>query len=163
MKDWFESLDKRERIFVISGAAVVVISLLYAFVWTPLDKGHKTLETSVATWQRSLAEIRPLKGLQQSSGNAGQAARVDTQQTPVVIVDQTLRARGLDRSLKRSQPTTGSGIRVEFENVAFDDLVLWLGDLSSQYGMQVSSGSMSTASRAGPGRINATLTLERAL
>ena len=68
-----------------------------------------------------------------------------SQQTPVVIVDQTLRARGLDRALRRSQPTTSNGIRVEFENVAFDDLVLWLDDLGSQYAMQVASGSTSDA------------------
>ena len=86
-----------------------------------------------------------------------------SRQTPVVIVDQTLRARGLDRALRRSQPTTSNGIRVEFENVAFDDLVLWLDDLGSQYAMQVASGSLSTSSQAAPGRINATLTLERAL
>jgi type II secretory pathway component PulM len=52
---------------------------------------------------------------------------------------------------------------VEFENVAFDDLVLWLGDLSTQYAMDVTSGSFSASSRAEVGRINATLTLERAL
>ena len=86
-----------------------------------------------------------------------------SRQTPVVIVDQTLRARGLDRALRRSQPTTSNGIRVEFENVAFDDLVLWLDDLGSQYAMQVASGSLSTTAQATPGRINATLTLERSL
>jgi general secretion pathway protein M len=78
-----------------------------------------------------------------------------------VIVDQTLRARGLHEALQRSQPTTSDGIRVEFEDVAFDDLVLWLGDLSRQYSMQVSSGSVSAAAQSGPGRVNATLTLER--
>lgn len=163
MKDWFETLESRERIFVLGGAAVVVIALLWAFVWSPLDKGHKRLESSVAAWESSLAELRPLIGMQQTSGSSGQPTRVSSQQTPVVIVDQTLRARGLDRSLKRSQPTTSSGIRVEFENVAFDDLVMWLGDLGTQYAMHVSSGTLSTASRAGPGRINATLTLERTL
>ncbi len=163
MKDWFENLEPREQLFVGAGAVVVVLSVLFAFVWVPLDKGHKTLETSVATWERSLAELRPLRGLQQSAGTSQPAPRANAQQTPVVIVDRTLRARGLDRSLRRSQPTTGSGIRVEFEGVAFDDLVLWLNDLSTQYAMHVASGSMSTANRAGPGRINATLTLERAL
>ena len=86
----------------------------------------------------------------------------DSNQTPVVVVDQTLRARGLNGSLKRRQPTP-NGIRVEFENVAFDELVLWLGDLSTRYSMEVQAGSMSVASRAGPGRINASLTLERSL
>ncbi len=162
MKDWFESLEQRERAFVAGGAAVATIALLYAIIWMPLDKGHKALVTSVTTWERSLAELRPLTGLPQTPGDSAKAS-LGAQQAPVVIIDQTLRARGLDRSLKRSQPTTSNGIRVEFENVAFDELVLWLGDLSSQYAMHVSSGSLSKANRAEPGRINATLTLERTL
>ena len=163
MRDWFDSLEQRERLFVTGGAIAVVVALFYVFVWLPLDKSHRDLSASVSTWERSLAELRPLKGMQlPSSGNTRPAAS-GAGQTPVVIVDQTLRARGLDRSLQRSQPTTSNGIRVEFENVAFDDLVLWLGDLSAQYAMDVTSGSVSVSNRAEPGRINATLTLERAL
>lgn len=161
MRDWFETLELRERLFVTGGAAVVLIALFYAFVWLPLDNGQKSLSTNVANWERSLAELRPLKGIQRSPTSARQTQSSNRQQTPVIIVDQSLRARGLDRSLQRSQPTTSNGIRVEFENVVFDELVLWLGDLSRQYGMHVTQGSFSAANRAGPGRINATLTLER--
>jgi len=161
MRDWLDSLESRERLFVLGGAVAVALALLYAFVWAPLDKGHRSLQSSVADWQQSLAELRPLRGVQTTPGNNNRPV-VSSNQTPVVIVDQTLRVRGLDRSLRRSQPTTSNGIRVEFENVAFDDLVLWLNDLSSQYSMQVASGSLSTSTQAGPGRINATLTLERA-
>jgi len=162
MRDWFEALDTRERAFVLGGMVVVVIALFYAFVWMPLDKGQQELRSSVVAWERSLAELRPLASLQSASPNAARQVQGGAQQTPVVIVDQTLRARGLDRSLQRSQPTTSNGIRVEFENVAFDEIVLWLGDLGAQYAMHVTSGSLSTTARAGPGRINATLTLERA-
>ena len=162
MKDWFESLDPRERLFVSGGASVVVIALFYAFIWLPRDKGQKTLAADIAAWERSLAELRPLKNIPAASAGTSQP-RASDQQTPVVIVDRSLRARGLDRSLKRSQPTTSNGIRVEFESVAFDDLVLWLGDLSTQYAMQVSAGSFSAANQTEPGRINATLTLERTL
>ena len=162
MKDWFDSLEPRERLFVLGGGVVGVIAVFYALIWLPLDKGQKTLAADVATWERSLAELRPLKNIPAAASTASQP-RTGSQQTPVVIVDQSLRARGLDRSLKRSQPTTSNGIRVEFENVAFDDLVLWLGDLSAQYAMQVSAGSFSAANQSEPGRINATLTLERNL
>lgn len=163
MKSWLASLEFRERLFVLGGAAVVIVTLLYTLVWTPLDSGHKALQSKVVVWERSLAELRPLRGMQAASTATQPSVAGGTQQTPVVIVDLTLRARGLDRSLQRSQPTTSNGIRVEFENVAFDDLVLWLGDLSTQYAMHVSSGSLSTSTRADPGRINATLTLERNL
>ena len=161
MKDWFTGLEQREQIFVAGGAVVVLIAVLYSLVWVPLDTGHKALAEDVAVWQRSLADLKPLKGQQPATASGNATVIAGANQTPVVIVDQTLRARGLDRALKRSQPTTSNGIRVEFENVAFDDLVLWLGDLSSQYAMQVSSGSMSTSSQSAPGRINATFTLER--
>ena len=162
MKDWFDTLDSRERNFVLGGAVAVALAILYTTIWTPLDQGHESLQSSVARWQQSLTELRPLQGQQPAAATSSSPA-TNTQQTPVVIVDQSLRVRGLDRSLKRSQPTTSNGIRVEFENVAFDDLVLWLGDLSVQYGMHVASGSLSTSTQAGPGRINATLTLERGL
>jgi type II secretory pathway component PulM len=162
MKHWFDSLDSRERLFVLAGGAAIVLALLYAFLWTPLDQGHRALQASVTAWERSLAELRPLRGMTPALSTTG-SQNPASRQTPVVIVDLTLRARGLDRALRRSQPTTSNGIRVEFENVAFDDLVLWLDDLGSQYSMQVASGSMSTSSQAAPGRINATLTLERAL
>ena len=161
MRDWFEALDARERLFVALGAIAVAVIVLYGMLWVPFDKSHKQLASDVERWQRSLAELRPLKSA--LGGQAGNvvAARPASNQTPVVIVDQTARSRGLDRSLKRSQPTTSTGIRVEFEDVAFDDLVLWLGDLSTQYGLVMQQGSFSK-SQVGPGRVNSTLTLERA-
>jgi general secretion pathway protein M len=162
MKDWFYSLQAREQTFVGVGAVVVTLTLMWGLLWLPLDNGHKELRMKVSNWEKSLEELRPLSAAIQSGGSTGTAAIDASDQTPVVVVDQTLRARGLNSSVKRRQPTP-NGIRVEFENVAFDDLVLWLGDLSSRYSMEVQAGSMSVASRAGPGRINASLTLERAL
>jgi len=161
MRDWFENLEAREKLFVSAGAIIVALSLIYGFVWAPLDKNHAQVTASVSDWQRSLAELRPLRGsVQDASANTQRPAA--GQQSPIIVVDQTLRSRGLEQFRRRSQPTTSNGIRIEFENVAFDDLVLWLGDLADQYGMHVQAGSLSAGSRAGPGRINATLTLERA-
>ncbi len=163
MKDWFQDLEPRERLFIAGGGVVVLAALFYAFVWMPLDNKHQDLAARVESWERSLAELQPLKGMRLPTGSRPATAPAGAARTPVVIVDQTLRARGLDRALQRSQPTTSNGIRVEFENVAFDDLVLWLGDLSNQYAMDVTSGSFSTANRSEVGRVNATLTLERAI
>lgn len=163
MRDWFESLAAREQMFVAIGAVIVAVSLLWGLIWVPLDRGHERRSQEVAAWQRSVSELGPLGArikLAPTSGGTNRTTRIEA---PVVIIDQTLRSRGLDRALKRSQPTTSNGIRVEFENVAFDELVVWLGDLSSQYSMNVQAGSFSAPARALPGRVNATMTLERAL
>lgn len=161
MRDWFESLEARERLFVSIGAVIVAIALLWGLIWAPLDKGHRELQQRVSTWERSLAEIRPLASMPQPQSGSRPASAAGAAQSPVVIVDSTLRSHGLGQP-KRSQPTP-NGIRVEFENVAFDKLVVWLGDLSYQYGMEVQAGSLSAATSDSPGRINATLTLERSL
>ena len=161
MRDWFENLEAREKLFVSIGAIVVALSLLYGLAWAPLDRNHAQVIASVSDWQQSLTELRPLRGAVQSSAS-GTPRAAASQQSPIIIVDQTLRSRGLEQFRQRSQPTTSNGIRIEFENVAFDDLVLWLGDLADQYGMHVQAGSLSAGGRSGPGRINATLTLERA-
>jgi len=160
MRVWFESLEARERLFVAAGAVVVSIALLWGLVWVPLDKGHRDVQQRVTTWERSLAELRPLASMP-GPQNGSTAAGASSAQSPVVVVDSTLRSHGLGQP-KRSQPTP-NGIRVEFENVAFDKLVVWLGALSSQYGMEVQAGSLSPATPATPGRVNATLTLERSL
>lgn len=158
--EWFESLEIRERLFVTAGAVVVALALLFAFAWVPLDRRHSEVATSVANWQRSLAELRPLKNLKANTPVPRSAN--GAQQSAIIIVDQTLRSRGLEQYRQRSQPTSTNGIRVEFEDVAFDDLVLWLGDLADQYAMNVQAGSVTAGSRRGPGRVNASLTLERA-
>ena len=161
MRDWFESLEPRERLFVSIGAAIVAIALLWGLIWAPLDRGHRELQQRVSTWERSLADIRPLASMPQPQSGSRPASTAGAAQSPVVIVDSTLRSHGLGQP-KRSQPTP-NGIRVEFENVAFDKLVVWLGDLSYQYGMEVQAGSLSAATSESPGRINASLTLERSL
>ena len=163
MNDWFESLEMRERIFVVVGAVVVAVALIYGLVWAPLDQKHTLLKSDVDNWQRSLTELRPLRSAQPSGSQARAGENSGSQMSPIIIVDQTLRSRGLERYRQRSQPTASNGIRVEFENVAFDELVLWLGDLSVQYEMHVQAGSFGKSTQVGQGRINATLTLERSL
>lgn len=163
MKAWFENLESREQIFVLGGAIFVAGALIYGLLWAPLDKSHQLVATSVTNWERSLSELGPLRSLAANGEQQGSSTVTSGQQAPIIIVDQTLRSRGLEQYRRRSQPTTNNGIRVEFENVAFDELVLWLGDLGDKHGMHVQAASLSAAAQAGPGRINASLTLERAL
>lgn len=160
MKDWFESLESRERVFVSTAAVFIVFAVYWFGIWQPLEQGEEDLSARVTNWQSSLAEMRSLKG-QLKSGDAA-AATAAGNQSLVVIVDNTLRSRDLYSALQRSQPTTTNGIRVEFTDIAFDELVLWLGELGNRYGLHAQTASFSQSSSNNPGRINASLTLERA-
>ena len=160
MKDWFEALEVRERFMVMGGGVFLAFALLYVSIWLPLDREQSTLAANVQSLRQSIAELKPLKASLAASGT--RQATVSTRtQSLVVIIDTTLRERGLYSSLQRSQPTRDNGIRIEFENASFDDLVLWLGDLGSRYGLQVVSGSFSIPAQGRQGWVNASLTLER--
>lgn len=162
MKDWFENLESREQLFVTIGGAATAVILLWAVIWMPLDRTHDTLTRNVSNWKNALADLQVVAAnLQAGTTDGTSPTQAGLNDSPVVIVDRTLRERSLNSTVKRQQPTP-NGIRVEFENVAFDQLVVWLGDLNTRYAMEVQAGSLSLASRAGPGRINASLTLERA-
>ncbi|HEX2138296.1 MAG TPA: type II secretion system protein GspM [Woeseiaceae bacterium] len=160
MKEWFESLEGRERLFVATAGVVLALAVFYLAVWLPLDRGQESAASGVQAWRSALADLRSMKGNLQAAGSA-RGAPAGLNQSLVVVVDNTLRSRDLYSSLQRSSPTPGNGIRLEFENVAFDELVLWLGDLARDYGLQVQSGSFSTSSGGASGRVNATLILER--
>ncbi len=161
MKDWFANLEQREQWIVGGGGVVVLVIVLWAFVWLPLDRGHQRVQSGVEVWQRALSDIRGIAARDSQPGGATQARPTNTNQSPVVIVDQTLRERNLNNAVQRRQPVP-NGIRVEFDDVPFDQLVVWLGDIYSSYGMAVQNGSMALTSLNEPGRIDATLTLERA-
>ncbi len=160
MKSWFYSLQSREQMMVLAAAMFVVFALVYFAIWMPLDRGQSSLSSSVTTWQRSLAELKPLKTAVRNAGSRN-AVRAGAGQSLVVIVDTTLRARNLDSVLQRSQPTGANGIRVEFKDAPFDDLIRWLGDLNHRYALQVQAGNFSVSTQNIPGRVNASLTLER--
>jgi general secretion pathway protein M len=158
MKDWFASLDDREQKFVVTAAVFLGFAILYLAIWMPLDKGHKQAASGVEIWQSSIEKLKPLQG-SLAGQSATQISPSNLQRPLVVVIDSTLRNRQLNTALQRSQPT-GDNILVEFENVAFDELVMWLGDLSSQYALQVQSGSFSVSGDV-QGRIDARLTLGR--
>ena len=48
MKDWLESLQPRERVFLFAGAVLVTVALLYALAWMPLDRRQSAL----AGWRK---------------------------------------------------------------------------------------------------------------
>ena len=160
MRDWFEALEARERLVLSGGAVFAVFVIFYISIWMPLERGQTALSANVQALQRSIAELKPLKAALASSG-ASAAQIAGGNQSLVVIVDLTLREHGLYDALQRSQPTKDNGIRVEFENASFDDLILWLGNLGVQYGLQVVSGSFSVPAQGTRGWVNASLTLER--
>jgi len=90
----------------------------------------------------------------------GAAPAAGSNQSLVLVVDRTTRSRGLATYLKRNQPDGDDTIRLRFENAPFDNLVGWLGELETAYGLAAVSADIDAGGE--PGRVNCNLVISRA-
>ncbi|HSG66704.1 MAG TPA: type II secretion system protein M [Gammaproteobacteria bacterium] len=156
MRDWFANLDTRERIILIAGGAVAAIIVWWGLIWTPLSSRNTELTEAVVEKQRMLATLQRARAATTTSETQVDAA---TRQSLVLLVDQTHRSFGLEGRLLRTQPDGADGIRVTFQDAAFDGLIGWLGTMQTSYGIAVESATIDGARSAGV--INATIVLRR--
>lgn len=154
MKDWFETLQPRERVVIVLGGAIAVLVLVWSFAWMPLRSANLNLDATLAEKHSLLADVSRL----QPSGTPPGPA-VTSAESLVLIVDQTHRAHGLGGTLSRNQPDGENGIRVAFQRVPFAQLVSWLGALRQGHGIVVVTANLDGTQQ--PGLVNATLVLRR--
>lgn len=156
MRAWLADLEPRERIMVLGGAILAVTIVWWGLIWTPLSDRTTDLTDAVASKQRMLATLQRARALAAPSGPQIDAS---TRQSLVLLVDQTHRSYGLEGSLIRNQPDGNDGIRVTFQDAAFDGLIAWLGTMQTGYGVAVESATIDGARNTGV--INATVVLRR--
>lgn len=158
MKAWWIGLAQREQRMIASAVGFLVLFLLYAAVWSPLQNSRAQLseqaeqQRATLQWmQQTVAEIRQL-----SAGGSGR--RPTTGQSLLGLIDQSARAQRLAEAVKRVQPDGAHSVRVWLENAAFDDVMQWLGLLEKQNGVVVEALNVERGEQEG--RVNARLTLE---
>ena len=160
MKNWWNNLSERERWIVGGGGTLTLLFLLYALVWHPFHTNLLNLRQTVAAQRQDLAWMRQaaLEVKRLSASPVTATARQGNPQSLLTLVDQTARAAGLGPVMKRIEPQGEDKLRVQFEQVNFDQLVRWLGSLEQEYG--VTSASVSLDRQAEAGRVDARLVLQ---
>lgn len=146
MKAWLERLEPRERWILSGGAALAVLIVFWGLLWLPLEHARAALRQSVADKRALLSDVRRGGALQQGAASSHRPALT---KSLVVLVDQTARAQGLASSFTRTRPDGSTGISVSFQNAAFDDILAWLAQLHSSYGVSVESASFTGAQQHG--------------
>lgn len=145
VKDWFRGLAQREQYAVLGGAAACVALLLFA-VWIPLERRVSRLEDSVRTKQADLLWLRSvapqLGALHSAASNTGGPSLV-------VLVDGVARETGIARSVAGSQPGDDGTLSVRLEQVPFDSLINWAGELVQHHGVRVVSANIDGGAAVG--------------
>ncbi len=154
---WVNAMTPRERIMVSVAAVFVAAALVWLLLLNPLYTSKTKLSQRVVEKQTLLAELRQRAANRTTGPATGAVQGLD--QSIVVVIDRTSRLRGLNQYLKRNQPDGNNTVRLRFENAPFDDLVTWLAEIQTGYGLKASSASVDPSGP--PGRINCSLVLER--
>lgn len=162
MKAWWAARAPREQMILGVGVGVALIILVWLLAWEPLASEAGALKESINAQQEDLAWMREAAGeviaLRNQSGPtaAGLQGR-----SLLAVVDQSARQAGLANALKRVEPEGSAKVRVRFESVSFDQLILWLNQINSQFG--ISAEQVSIEPEDAPGRVTVRLTLLAAL
>jgi general secretion pathway protein M len=160
IQNWYQGLQQRERQLVLAASAVIVITLLYLTVWEPIHQGIEEqtqkyqTQVDILDWMQTAAtEVRTLR----ASGSTNR--RVDSSQPVTLMIEKSAATAGLKPYLSKLESTSDKGARVTFEDVSFDQLLLWLDTLQTRYGISVSSANLDRADKAGA--VKARMTLNR--
>ena len=152
---WWTSLAERERRVLGGGAVALGLILLYSAVWDPLTTAREQRRLDLQDARAVALQLEQLAGAAPRSTGAPAGAG----QSLLAIVDQSHKASTIGKPPSRLQPEGDKAVRIWLEDVPFDALVRWLGELQSRYGVRVDAASIQRES--GPGLVTATLTLAR--
>jgi len=150
MKEWFNSLDARERKIVIGGGVFVLLLSIYFLGWEPVANNIVRLKKSNIENQQTLrwmkekaAEVKLL------SPNSNASKTGFNGQSLLGVIDKTAKQNKLGNAIKRVQPEGESKALVRMEKAEFNRVVRWMEGLQRQQGIEVVSSVIERQSESG--------------
>jgi len=154
LKDQFNGLEARERKMLMLGVVAVVIFLIYALIYKPMNNSISQLQKSNATNQTLLVWMtKSAAALKRTSGKVNKVDKRRGRNMNVVI---NTTASSANISISRSQPRDNKQYQIWIDEVLFNDLLLWLNILQNDYGVIVSNINLGTTGNIGQVKVNLT-------
>ncbi len=152
---WWSGLAERERRVLGAGTVILGAVIVYLAVWEPVASARHQQHVDLAAARAMAVQLEALA----ASGPRNGGPTAGAGQSLLAIIDQSSKASALTKPPSRLQPEGDDIVRIWLEDVPFDVLLRWLGDLQSRYGVRVDNADIERESA--PGRVNARLTLMR--
>lgn len=157
-KEWWSGLQTRERLYLSGGAAAVVVMILWGMIWDPLSDAVANYESGILGKQNDLqwmktaaAQIQSIQGTLPN--------RQDHNRSLLALLEERINNLGLKSSLARMNPEGSSQVKFWLNAGNFDQLIRLFGELEQQYGVTVTSMSITATDQ--PGLVDARVTVAR--
>jgi general secretion pathway protein M len=159
LKERFNALQPRERIIVLGGAILVLVTAIYVLGLGPLYAAVNAQAKRVEQKEGDLAWMRSVAGEVAMLSASAPSRPGPSNESLVVLIDRAARECGLGSSLTGQTPNGERGIRVRLEGAEFDKLMVCLGTLQQVHAVEVESATIDRTGK--PGLVNANLVLTR--
>ena len=162
MKNWWQSLEARERVVLLLGGLIVFSALVFLTVVEPLAQ-KRVAVTAALEAERLL--------LERISGYADQAQIIRQQlddvpteirgrdQSLLSVIDNVASDADVKGYIRRVVPSGTDQASLAFDSVPFDNSVKYLVELQSEFGVVVTR--INTDKLSDPGLVRANLSLQR--
>ena len=154
LKARFDELDQREQYLLMLAALVIAVLIFVSAVYRPISGSLESArsayhsQTELRNWmQRQVSQIK------QSTNTSASASKRGNRSASVVI-NQAASQNSIQ--ISRSQPRNNNQYQIWLEDVPFNQLMVWLNSLQSDYGIHVHAINISRAEDNGKVRVNLT-------
>ena len=155
----WHNLSLRDQRILVLGSLIALAILIYAFVWSPLQKNLKQLRPLVVSQSSDFAWMQQQAAMIRQLNQAGQSKKSINALPLLTVVDQTAKAQKIRDKIKQIQPGKESGTaKIWFDKVIFEHWLRWLDKTSAQ-GIDVTRVSI-TKSAEYP-KVNIRMELEK--
>lgn len=159
MKAWWQSLAASERRLVTWGAILISLTMLWLFIWKPLNSHHQLLQQDLQDaqdaheeMQQRRTEILALRGASAGSPSAASGSLHTT-------VIAALKQFQLDGAGTTSEEKDKKTVTLKLEAKPFDTLAQFLATMETQHAANTTAMTLKPAGK--PGTVDAQITLER--
>lgn len=161
LRNWFDSLLPRERTMVTITGIVVAITLFYITVWEPLHNGLREQREKLASQHKTLSWMQQAAREVSALRAAGMAtAQRRNDSGPVTLtIEKTASSAGIRNRLSKLESSGQDSARARFDDVDFNQMILWLNTVEQTYGIQATSVTIEKTDK--PGMVDARITFSR--
>ncbi|MCD6039373.1 MAG: hypothetical protein K0S27_773 [Gammaproteobacteria bacterium] len=146
MKEWWFNLNIREKQIVSLGVIVGLAASLYSLIWSPLNNAIISLRHQVQHNQQLLSWLQTaneqIKIFEQMTQKAVVTHNAGSW---LSIVQNSLKQSPIANNITQLAQADHDSIKLTFEQVDFDLLMIWLTQLWQQQGLIVTQLTITSA------------------
>lgn len=137
MKEWWNSLEKREQRLVLWGGAVVVLLIYYFAILSPMQNKISTLKKGIANNSELLVWMKKAKSDVKRAEQNRVKSTSSRAKSLLTLVDNSIKQKRLSAAVTEIKQINKNEVQAKFKDVIFDTLIDWLQQIQKRESINI--------------------------